>query len=94
MIVPPVVAIGYMSCRQQEEQSRQKQGQAGVAKIQRPVSDRINLPGDRDRLRLGADNHRHPGHLIATKVARRKSRQSAGMGACWRLSGVRVHILI
>ncbi len=43
----PVEAIRNMSRGQQEKQAGQKQRQSRVSEIERPVGDRVHLPGNR-----------------------------------------------
>ena len=65
----PVEAVGHMACRQQKQQPGQKQRQSRISKIERSMRNGIDLPGDRDCLRLGTQNHSHTRHLISAEVA-------------------------
>jgi hypothetical protein len=67
--VPSIIAIGCVSAQQQEQNSRQKQSQSGIAKIDRSMRNCINLPRHRDRLRFGSNNDKQPRQLISTKIA-------------------------
>ena len=67
--MPSIIAIGCVSAQQQEQNSRQKQSQSGIAKINRPMRNCIDLPRHRDRLRFGSNNDKQPRQLISTKIA-------------------------
>ena len=49
-----IEAVGHVPGGQQEKQPGQKERQARVSKIERAMGDGVDLPRDRDRLRLRA----------------------------------------
>ena len=67
--MPPVKAVCHMARGQQKQQSRQKQRQPRVTQVQRPVRDGVNLPRNRNRLSLRAQNHGAARQLISPEVA-------------------------
>ncbi len=79
---PPVKAVRNVAGNQQEKQTGQKQRQPGIAQVDSAVRDRVNVPGNGHRLRLGAQNGRAAGQLISSKVTGGKSLHAAP-GRSW-----------
>ena len=75
--LPAVKAVSHVAGRKDEQQARKKQGQSGIAQVQRPVGNGVNLPRHRDRLRLGAEDGHQPRQLVSLEVAERKGFHAA-----------------
>ena len=63
-----VVAVGDVAGGQHEEEPGQEQCEAGVAERERGVGDLVDLPGDGDGLRLGAEDDKQPRGLIEAEI--------------------------
>jgi hypothetical protein len=67
--VPAVKAVSYVAGGENEDESGQKQNQAGIAKVDGFMRDLVNLPRDGERLGFCADDDAGARKLIAEEVA-------------------------
>jgi hypothetical protein len=85
-----VEAVGDVPGGQEKKQSRQKECEAGVTKIECAMRDGVNLPGDGDGLRFGPEDHGGARQLIPPEVSIGERFQASSM----RLVGWGVHLYL
>ena len=68
----PVVAVGDVPGGEHKEQPWKEKRQASESKVECRAGHLVDLPGDGDRLGLGAEDDEETGGLVQAKVAGQK----------------------